>query len=134
MWNTSKRAAAEPVKKGFFGDLTTTQSQVLQDVKDWLTEERLETNGQWDDHDLLRFCRARKFVLADVKTMLSKALKARKEGQVDTILDDFVFSELDTVKGLFPHGYHGMDKIGRPIYIEKMGLLDSEKLYAATTV
>ncbi len=97
-------------------------------------EDKLDTNGQWDDYDLLRFCRARKFVLVDVKAMLLKALKARKEGQVDSILEDFDFPELDAVKKLFPHGYHGLDKIGRPIYIEKMGHLDTEKLYAATTV
>jgi hypothetical protein len=48
-------------------------------VKDWLVEDKLDTNGQWDDYDLLRFCRARKFILADVKAMLLKALKARKE-------------------------------------------------------
>lgn len=52
---------------------------VLQELKEWLIEEKLETNGQWDDHDLLRFCRARKFAPVDVKAMIKKALKEREK-------------------------------------------------------
>lgn len=41
--------------------------------------------------------------------------------------------ELDQIKEIFPHGYHGLDKIGRPIYIERMGVLDTNKLYKITS-
>lgn len=134
MWSSSKKAAQEPIKRGYYGDLTPVQTQVFNEIKDWMLVEKLDVSGQWDDYDLLRFCRARKFVVADVKAMLTKTLTSRRDNQIDTILDEFYFPELDQVKQQFPHGYHGLDKIGRPIYIERMGAMDTQKLYTVTSV
>ena len=51
----------------------------------------------YDEPYLLRFCRARKFVLDDIVKMFENFLAWRKENKVDEI-DSFVFNELESVK------------------------------------
>jgi hypothetical protein len=58
-------------------------------MKVWVAEKNFDPNGQYDDYDLLRFCRARKFVAADVKLMFSNFMKWRAENSLDTLLDSF---------------------------------------------
>jgi len=82
---------------------------------------------------MLRFCRARKFKLADIQLMFTNFIVWRRENNVDTIIEDFDFSERDAVQAIYPHGYHGVDRIGRPIYIERIGILNVPKLFEITT-
>jgi hypothetical protein len=51
---------------------------MMEIIKAWVAENDFDPIGEMDDYDMLRFCRARKFVEADIKNMMSNYFAWRK--------------------------------------------------------
>lgn len=87
-----------------------------------------------DYHTLLRFLRMRDYDLSKAKDMFLNYLKWREDYRVDAIPKEFKFEEYKEVKTCYPHGFHGFDRYGRPVYIERIGMVDLNGLLQVTTI
>ncbi|KAL5078433.1 hypothetical protein RYX36_017417 [Vicia faba] len=121
-------------------------SVAIEDVRDAREEtavielrQRLVERGSLppmhdDYHSLLRFLKARDFNIENTIQMWEEMLAWRREYGTDTILEDFEFEELEGVLQYYPQGYHGVDKEGRPVYIERLGKAHPSRLMRITTI
>ncbi|KAL2348151.1 hypothetical protein Fmac_002151 [Flemingia macrophylla] len=108
-------------------------NQIVESFREMLLQEGLLPPKHDDYHTLLRFLRMRDFDMSKSKEMFQNYLKWRKEFRVDVLPKEFNFTEYNEVKKCYPHGYHGVDRYGRPVYIERLGMVDLNKLGEITT-
>ncbi|WVZ63020.1 hypothetical protein U9M48_012698 [Paspalum notatum var. saurae] len=110
------------------------EEQCVQSLRELLLANNQLPEKFDDYYVLLRFLRMRGFNILKAKEMFLNMLKWREDCSVDAIATDFKYEEYDAVKRCYPHGFHGVDKFGRPLYIERIGLVDLSKLMQVTSI
>lgn len=110
------------------------EENVVYELHQQLLDRNLLLPIHDDYHSLLRFLKARDFNIEKTIQMWEEMLNWRNEYGADTILEDFHFEELEEVLPYYPQGYHGVDRDGRPVYIERLGQAHPNKLIRITTI
>lgn len=131
--NKGESSSVSDSGNGLPEELTPPQQEALSTFRDCLQEKGLLSKAT-SDADLVRFLRARSFDVAKARAMYEGMLDWRKEIGADTIKESFQFPERKAIKDLYPHFHHKTDKLGRPVYIEKLGLLQLEEILKITTM
>jgi hypothetical protein len=91
--------------------MNSSQLEALKELKTILINDNIVQDlANYNDRFLLRFLRARKFILKDTSLMLKNYFQWRIDNDIDAI-DKFDFSELPQVMEYYPHCYHKTDKL-----------------------
>merc|ERR1712070_158131 len=60
-------------------------------------------------------------------------MKYRADNDLDDILKTYSSERIKIIEPYYPRGYCGICKLGRPIYIERMGMADADKALSLVT-
>ncbi|OCT64502.1 SEC14-like protein 5 isoform X2 [Xenopus laevis] len=111
----------------YLGQLTPMQESALIHLRQWLQETHKGKIPK-DEH-ILRFLRARDFNMEKAREMLCQSLSWRKQHQVDYILQNWRPPRV--LEEYYAGGWHYHDKDGRPLYILRLGQVDTKGLVKA---
>ncbi|XP_034567822.1 SEC14-like protein 1 [Notolabrus celidotus] len=111
----------------YLGDLTLMQESCLIRLRQWLQENHKGKIPK--DQHVLRFLRARDFNLDKARELLCQSLTWRKQHQVDFLLDTWERPQL--MQDYYTGGWHHHDRDGRPLYVLRLGQMDTKGLVRA---
>lgn len=111
----------------YLGDLTPLQESCLIRLRQWLQENHKGKIPK--DQHVLRFLRARDFNLDKAREFLCQSLTWRKQHQVDFLLDTWEQPQL--LQDYYTGGWHHHDRDGRPLYVLRLGQMDTKGLVRA---
>ncbi|XP_041825273.1 SEC14-like protein 1 [Melanotaenia boesemani] len=111
----------------YLGDLTPLQESCLIRLRQWLQETHKGKIPK--DQHVLRFLRARDFNIDKAREFLCQSLTWRKQHQVDFLLDTWEYPQL--LHDYFTGGWHHHDRDGRPLYVLRLGQMDTKGLVRA---
>ncbi|KAK7956242.1 SEC14 cytosolic factor [Apiospora aurea] len=116
--------------QGHLGHLTASEEQALKDFKVFLQEKGAWTPGPPPSHDdatLLRYLRARKWVVQDAYGQFSETEKFRSANEIDVLYDTIDVDAYETSKKLaMRSSTNGREHTrGIPIYVYQIRHLDS---------
>ncbi|KAF4080276.1 hypothetical protein AMELA_G00168590 [Ameiurus melas] len=111
----------------YLGDLTPLQESCLIRLRSWLQETHKGKIPK--DQHILRFLRARDFNMDKAREILCQSLTWRKQHQVDYLLD--TWSSPQVLHDYYTGGWHHHDRDGRPLYILRLGQMDTKGLVRA---
>ncbi|KAK2501332.1 LOW QUALITY PROTEIN: hypothetical protein MC885_020103, partial [Smutsia gigantea] len=109
------------------GHLTPMQESCLIQLRHWVQETH-KGKVPKDEH-ILRFLRARDFHLDRAREMLRQSLSWRRQHQVDLLLQTWQPPAL--LEEFYAGGWHYHDIDGRPLYILRLGHMDTKGLMKA---
>jgi hypothetical protein len=99
---------------------TDHELKLITDLKARVADVLPTASPRWrSDPNLLRVLRARKHDLDAAEAMYRNIIRWRAEVGADTILESYKENEI--VKRYFGWGFHGYDREGNPILVERMG-------------
>lgn len=113
--------------KRYLGDLTPLQESCLIRLRQWLQESHKGKIPK-DEH-ILRFLRARDFNIDKSREILCQSLTWRKQHQVDYLLE--TWDPPQVLSDYYAGGWHHHDKDGRPLYVLRLGQMDTKGLVRA---
>ena len=113
---------------GYMETMTESENKVLDEFTIYVKQKPDVPEEMINTWYLLRFCRARKFDIKKIITMFDNFIAWKKEknlldaGQVDMV-------QFKNIKDHYCHGYYNTDKLGRPMYIEKVNELNPKEMF-----
>ncbi|XP_068444720.1 SEC14-like protein 1 isoform X1 [Clinocottus analis] len=113
--------------KRYLGDLTPLQESCLIRLRKWLQETHKGKIPK-DEH-ILRFLRARDFNMDKAREILCQSLTWRKQHQVDYLLETWTSPQV--LQDYYTGGWHHHDRDGRPLYVLRLGQMDTKGLVRA---
>lgn len=113
---------------GYLQNMTEAEREVLDKFSVYVKGKENVPKEIVNTWYLLRFCRARKFDIKKIIIMFDNYIQWKTEngllnsGEVDMV-------RYKDVKVHYCHGYYNTDKLGRPIYIEKVNELNPKEMF-----
>jgi hypothetical protein len=126
-WFSSKK---KDNHTGFMDDLSEEQQQALEAFRKIIVDENLTNDPRYDDYYLLRFLRARQFNLEKTMKMFTNFLAWRVEHRADEAMVIYKCPNVEKARPLYKHGYHGVDLLGQPFYVDMPCKFDIDDLLA----